>query len=188
MFGRHRTSKAAKRPRFHRVRLLWRILKIAVVVGCIGFTVGWWYLNHLSRWAEQQFAKSRRWNLPTKVYSDVEFLYPGLDIERRHLKNKLDRLGYRSGAGEVESGAAGKTGKTGAGKVRGPGEYLFGKEGIHVYLHDFDLPLERTAGFPLQIQLTGTVIAALKNLATGEAIATAKLEPEVIATIFDDKM
>ena len=177
MFKRDKKPNKIKEKRFRRVRLLWRLAKWSVVVGCVAFTAGWWYMHHLSRWAEEQFSRSRRWNLPTKIYSDVEHLFPGLNIEQRNLKAKLDRLGYRNVTGV----------NTGRG-VRGAGEYALSKEGIDIYLHNFDAALEPVAGFPLRLALTGHVIGQMKNLSTGESLSTVKLEPELVASIFDEKM
>lgn len=161
-----------KSPLRDRIRRLVRLVKwgggLLIVLGIAGA----WYTHRLSRFAEQQFSRSFRWDIPSKIYSDVEYLFPGLDIKRRRLQEKLDRLGYRN---------------TGDG-IHSPGDYAMRPNGIEIFLHHFDYPLQKFEGFPVRIAVSGSVIDHIGRIDSGERIATMRLEPELIATLFDDTM
>lgn len=147
-------------------------MKWTVTILAIISLAGTWYMVRLSRWAERQFSKSFRWDIPSRIYSDVEYLYPGLDIERRNLRDKLDRLGYR------DTGVA----------VNAPGDYAFINEGLEIYLHDFGYPNQDFKGFPVRIQLEATAVTTIHNALTEDALPTIRLEPELIASVFDERM
>ncbi|MBI4239043.1 MAG: PBP1A family penicillin-binding protein [Deltaproteobacteria bacterium] len=170
--GRESPAKKPKRTLRERIRRWWRIVKWTTILGSLAFTGGWWYLHHLGGWAERYFSRSFTWKVPSRIYSDVEYLYPGLDVTQRLLRDKLDRLGYR------DTGAA----------AAAAGEYVFAKDRIDLYLHDFDYPNERFVGFPLRVKLSGGAIQEITHLKTAERLTTVRLEPELIGSVFDEKM
>lgn len=155
------------RRRFFRWFLFFCLL---LVSGGLYFS---WKYYELSKVVEKKFNVTRRWNIPSRVYSDIEYLYPGVDVGQRDLKSKLNRLGYREMKGEL----------------KGPGDYLWGEKAIDIYLHDFVYPQEKFLGFPIRLELAvGEVkqILDLKN--NNEVLTLVRLEPEEIATLFDEKM
>lgn len=166
---RHRT---VRRTFGERVRLFFRIVRWLMVLGGIGALVGWWYLHRVGTVAERQFSRSFRWDLPSRIYADVEYLYPGLDITLRHLRDKLDRLGYRDTAASVLAA----------------GEYAFLGNTIEIFLHDFDYPNSTFTGFPVRLVLQGSEISAILRIDTDESLPTVRLEPELIARVFDARM
>ncbi|MBI2341576.1 MAG: transglycosylase domain-containing protein, partial [Deltaproteobacteria bacterium] len=121
---------------------------------------------------ELRFEQSQKWKVPSKVYSDAEYLYPGIDLANKNIKAKLNRLGYR------DMGL----------KITGPGDYAFTKTGLEIHLHDFDYPAEKFTGFPIRLDLSKNIVAKITNLATGEELSTVKLEPELVAPVFSDEM
>lgn len=150
----------------------WKWFKIAVFFAMAFVIFGSWYLHYLTRSIESRFELSQKWKIPSKVFSDAEYLYPGLDLGLRNIKAKLVRLGYR------DMGA----------KLTGPGDYSFGKDSLEIYLHDFDYPEEKFTGFPIRLLLDHNVISKITNLSSSEEISTVRLEPELIAPVFSDEM
>ncbi len=167
-------KKEKKRGRTFRekARLFWRVLKIAVVVFIIAAVSIWYYLGRLDKMIEEKFDQPRKWNLPSRVLSDADYFYPGVDTLKRKLIDKLDRLGYRN------VGTA----------ISGPGDYAQLPNQIDIYLHDFSYPHEEFKGFPVRLSLEGTVITDITNLADKESLSVMKLEPEEISSIFDERM
>ncbi len=168
-----KSSAAPARRSFRdRMRRVWRITKWTVfLLGLLAIGAGW-YGQKLTTWAEEHFSRSFRWNIPSRVYSDGEYLFPGLDLARRDLPGKLDRLGYRN------------TGTT----ITTPGDYSVSKDTIEIFLHDFDYPQQKFKGFPVRLTVSDSVITAITHLQTNQALPTLRLEPELIASLFDARM
>src|SRR3989338_331246 len=116
--------------------------------------------------------KSHRWNLPSRVYSESLYLYPGLKISRQKLESRLKNLAYNS----VDR------------PIKAAGEYQAIEGGLSVFLHDFQYPLEPFYGFPLNIYWEGEGIDSLERLDVKGPLTNVKLEPELIASIFDEEM
>jgi penicillin-binding protein 1B len=148
------------------------LVKLLFILAVIGIVPLMYYLHKLDRQIEDKFDRPRKWDLPSRVYSDAEYIYPGVDLILRDIVGKLDRLGYRN------------TGE----KIKGPGDYSQTKLQLDIYLHDFDYPGEKFIGFPARLGLTGTVISSITNLTNGEELPLLRLEPEEIASIFNEDM
>lgn len=116
--------------------------------------------------------ESRRWNLPSRIYSDSYFLYPGRIVSAQATERKLESLGY----------------KRVNGKVRGAGEFAREGNRLAIFLHDFAYPSEDFAGFPIGVDFQGERIQSLSRLDQREDLKKVKLEPELVASIFDEKM
>lgn len=179
IFSKKRDAPRKKKRGFLRrsFAVAWGSLKLSVRFGkyllplaIVGAGAGIWYYHHLSNWAEQQFSKTQKWNLASKVYSDAEYLYPGVNLPSRKLIAKLGRLGYRN---------------VSPAEVKGAGEYNATPDHLDIYLHDFSYPLETFTGFPVRIHINGAVISRLINLTTQQDMTTVRLEPELVASIFD---
>ncbi len=52
------------------------------------------YCSKLSKKIENRFS-SRRWSIPSKIYSDTTLLYPGQSLNRQIFFEKLVHLGYK---------------------------------------------------------------------------------------------
>jgi penicillin-binding protein 1B len=149
----------------------WRLpLAVFLTLLLAGAFVGALYLDRLDHEVVAKW-EGRKWNVPSRIYSDVEPLYPGLDLDRTGLDVKLTSLGYQRVAGSVR-----------------PGQYHRGKGTLTLYLHDFDYPEGRFEGFPLEIDLAGNRIEAMRHAVTEREVSFARLEPEVVASVFDEKM
>ena len=126
------------------------------------------YFYYLFSTISEHF-EGRRWDIPSRVYSDTYTLYPGLNIIQSGFKNRLRRLSYV----EVDR------------PVRNPGEYYFeDKDILDVYFHAFDYPNLRVPSRPIRLQLEGGVISKIQKIPSGEEIFTEKLEPERVAEFF----
>ncbi len=145
-------------------RLLAGLIVLAVA-GTAGLAVYSRFLHHR---VEERFA-GRRWSIPSRVYSDVTLLYPGLALNRPALLRKLNRLDYRP----VDHAPRQK----GEMRVRG--------DGIEIYLHDLTIPDQHRAGFPVRIRLDDGRVTALDALAPPrKSLPVLILEPEELALFF----
>jgi penicillin-binding protein 1B len=115
--------------------------------------------------------EGRKWNIPSRIYSDVEPLYPGLNLAQAEIPEKLTALGYRKVSGNIS-----------------PGQYRRTSDQLVIYLHDFDYPDEDFGGYPVRLALKGNRVTSMTDLRNGRAMALARLEPEVIASVFDEQM
>ncbi|MBI4211528.1 MAG: PBP1A family penicillin-binding protein [Deltaproteobacteria bacterium] len=169
MFGRRRKTK---RGFFATIRAWIRFGKRLAIFLLILALAGLYYMHRLDRIIAAKFDQPRKWNLPSRVFSDAEYLYPGIDIDSRHLVAKLDRLLYRD------------TGTS----IHGPGDYARTASALEIYLHDFEYPNEVFSGFPLRLELSGSIITSIINKESGEKLDVTRLEPEMVASVFDERM
>jgi penicillin-binding protein 1B len=141
----------------------------ALLILTIGAAVGLGlYGQTLRRQVEERFA-GRRWSIPSRVYSDVTLLYPGLAINRPALLRKLYRLDYRP----VDHAPRRK------GEMRARGD------GIEIYLHDLQIPDQHRPGFPVRLRIRKGRITALASLEQREdLLPVLALEPEELALFF----
>lgn len=170
--SKYRKQKKPKKSLRQKMKFWWRVIKTLVIVGVVGAVVLWFYLGRLDKMIEAKFEQPRKWDLPSRVLSDSEHLYPGMDTAKRRLIEKLDRLGYRN------------VGAT----ISGPGDYATAPTHIDIHLHDFSYPTEEFKGFPVRLTLEGQVITDITNFKSKDSLSVVKLEPEEIASIFDERM
>lgn len=140
-------------------------------VALVGFVLLAGYLVVLERRVTAKW-EGRRWNVPSKVYSDAFLLYPGRSLPARDFKTRLERLGYLEQSGGVDE----------------PGEFAQGEGQWLVYLQAFAYPDGRNPAFPIRIRTSNGTIGRVTHAKTGEELASAALEPEVIGVIFDQHM
>ncbi|MBU4483860.1 PBP1A family penicillin-binding protein [bacterium] len=132
----------------------------------------WIYFAYLGHKVASKFEAPRRWDIPSRVYSDSKYLYPGIDIKKESIVDKLNRLGYRN-VGQ---------------KIKGPGDFAHTNDFLDIFLHNFDYPMEKFEGFPIRITLNSNIIREIVDLELSKPVPTIRLEPEQIATLFDEKM
>ena len=112
--------------------------------------------------------EGKKWQLPSKIYSDSLNLYPGIDINAASLMDRLNRLNYYRTASEPRQG-----------------EYRLSGEMLDIYLHNFIYPNRPTTGFPLRLYLKNSVIERMENITTKEELFSVEIEPELITAIFE---
>jgi penicillin-binding protein 1B len=146
-----------------------RRLLAAVLILTIGGGAGLgFYGRALYRQVEERFA-GRRWSIPSRVYSDVTLLYPGMTINRRALLRKLHRLDYRP----VDRPPQHK------GEMRARGDR------IELYLHDLQIPDQHRPGFPVRLRFHQGRMTALEPLdQQNDGLPVVTLEPEELALFF----
>lgn len=153
-------------------RFLWKHATLIAFVIMAGFValigyVGWNYVIITDR-----FDSARRWDLPSRIYSDATALAPGKTMEREMLEAKLNHVGYH----EVEQ------------EVSSPGEYRFVDGDLEVFLQDFQYPEMDFHGFPVEVDFSGNRVANVRRLMDDVALRAVRIEPELITSVFNDVM
>jgi len=135
-----------------------------LLMAFIGVGIYGW---HLSGKVEKRFS-SRRWSIPSKVFSDTLLLYPGQHINRTLFQEKLKRLGYRKVSGLPKK----------------KGDMQISRKGTRVFLKDLKTPWKKRAGFPVNIQFDPNTIKSLARQDNGKSIPLLEIEPEEIKLFF----
>ncbi len=111
----------------------------------------------------------RRWDFPSRIYSDAFLIYPGLDLQAAGVYERLGRLNYR----EADTTPLRK------GDVRRSGD------GLEIFLRDFAYPGEPVSGRLVHLDLAGDVVTAMRDAQSGATLYAVQLEPELISGIYD---
>src|SRR5260370_42344299 len=114
-------------------------------VALIGF-VGYTYAV-----ITKKFDSSRRWDLPSRIYSDATPIVPGVSLPRALLEPKLNHVGYH----EVP------------GKVANPGDYRYVNGNLEIYLQNFEYPDVEFRAVPVVIGMDGSIVRDVKRLDDG---------------------
>ena len=151
---------------------LWRHsagIAFLVMIGFVGFLafIGYTYVV-----ITKKFDSSRRWDLPSRIYSDATPIVPGMTIPRTLLEPKLNHVGYH----EVTT------------RVTNPGEYRYAGGTLEIYLQNFEYPDIEFRALPVAIEMDGGTVRAIKRLDDGVALRGIRIEPELITSIFNDEM
>ena len=160
----------AKRSRIK--DFLWRhsagiaFLVMVAFVAFIGF-VGYTYVV-----VTKKFDSSRRWDLPSRIYSDATPIVPGMTYSRALLEPKLNHVGYH----EVSK------------RVANPGEYRYAGNTLEVYLQNFEYPDVEFRALPISIEMDGATVRAIRRLDDGAPLRGIRIEPELITSIFNNEM
>src|ERR1700684_2823527 len=156
-----------------------RILKLALVgVGAlILFSVPpalWMFFSYYHQLENEVVARfsGKRWNIPSRIYSDSVLIYPGQDLTDLGFFERLARLNYHP----VDPG-----------KVASSGEYSFDKKRgkLDIFLHSFAYPYGNFGGEFVELNLKGDAIDSMSDPGTHKPIYSIELEPELISGIFE---
>jgi len=169
---KEKKEKKGKRTLREKMRFAWRIIKVFTVLLVIGTVFFAFHIHRVDRLIEEKFDKPRKWNLPSRIYSDAEYIYPGVDLSTKNIILKLDRLGYRNMGSEIQH----------------PGDYAMERGRLDIYLHDFAYPYETFKGFPVRLLIEKGIVKSMINRESGEGLELVRLEPEEIASILDVNM
>jgi penicillin-binding protein 1B len=151
---------------------LWRhsagiaFLVMVVFVAFIGF-VGYTYAV-----ITRKFDSSRRWDLPSRVYSDATPLVPGLNYSRALLEPKLNHVGYHEVAQRVST----------------PGEYRYAGKTLEIYLQNFDYPDMEFGATPIAVDFDGAEVRNIRRLTDNVTLRGVRIEPELITSIYNNEM
>jgi penicillin-binding protein 1B len=124
------------------------------------------YVGYLAVQIDGRFS-SRRWQIPSTVYSDSTLLFPGQGCNRDLFLAKLEALGYR--------------------RVNRPpasGEYRLQPGRLEIFLNDLKTPSQSRAGFPVQLTLVQNRIGTITDQHSGRVLPLLELEPEKIGLFF----
>ncbi len=125
------------------------------------------YGMSLTSLIEKRFS-GRKWQLPSKVYSDTTILYPGLRLSRELFHKKLLRLNYR----EV----------TGAPTQKG--EIKISPDRLDIFLYDAIFQTRKREGYRVSIQYKHDWIETMTRLDNFKSIPILELEPEEVMLFF----
>jgi penicillin-binding protein 1B len=156
----------AKKATSFRKRLIKRLTLLLLALAAAAMAGLAVYAGCLSVQIDGRFS-SRRWQIPSTVYSDSTLLFPGQGCNRDLFLAKLEALGYR--------------------RVNRPpafGEYRLRPGRLEVFLHDLKTPSQTRSGFPVQITLDPDRIGAITDQRSGRALPLLELEPEKIGLFF----
>ena len=151
---------------------LWRhsagiaFLVMVVFVAFIAF-VGYTYIV-----VTKKFDSARRWDLPSRVYSDSTPILPGIRYPRALLEPKLNHVGYYETRKRVEN----------------PGEYRYVGDDLEIFLNNFEYPDMEFHAMPVLVDMDGTTIRSVKRLTDGVTLRGVRVEPELITSIYDNEM
>jgi penicillin-binding protein 1B len=135
-------------------------------VALIGF-VGYTYAV-----ITKKFDSSRRWDLPSRIYSDATPIVPGASLPRALLEPKLNHVGYH----ETRM------------RVSNPGEYRFVAGNLEIYLQNFEYPDIEFRALPVLIDFDGPTVRSVKRLDDGVTLRGIRIEPELITSIYNNEM
>ena len=144
----------------HRVPIL--AVTAALVVGSLA-AVAYFTSVVVSRF------EGRRWNLPSRIYSDLLSIREGEGETPEKLAAKLDRLLYQ---------------RDEAAPTR-PGHYRRTPGGIELYTRGFRYPGHDFHGFQAEIEFSGGRVASVRD-ASGNRVAAVVIEPELLGSVFGD--
>ena len=128
------------------------------------------YCLYLSIKIESRFS-GRRWDIPSRVFSDTVILMPGQGISPDSLKDKLKALGYREAAA----------------KPRQKGEMKVSGSDIDIFLHDLKIPGLERPGLPVRISFHDGSIQSILALVGNKALPMIELEPEEVMLFYGDE-
>lgn len=159
-----------------RIRRVWAAIPRWALLGAAGLVVLFaislslvvaYYARVVSRTMD-----GRRWSLPTRLYSDVWVLRPGDALGPDDVERRLARLRYAPVPAPPISG----------------GRYLLSRSRMVVGVNPRETAYGRFPGIVARIDFSGRRVAGLRREADGAPIPYVVFEPEVVGSVFDQKM
>ncbi|HYB90889.1 MAG TPA: PBP1A family penicillin-binding protein [Candidatus Binataceae bacterium] len=157
-----------------------RIFKIVLLsmTGLVLFAIPpmLYYFSFYYQSLEQEVVtrfSGKRWNIPSRIYSDSTTIYPGQRLDDVGFFERLARLNYH---------------RVAPGQVRARGEYSYdSKSGLLVtFLHNFAYPYRDYGGEMVRIEVSANgTIEAMDDPSNYKPIYSLELEPEPISGIFE---
>jgi penicillin-binding protein 1B len=114
----------------------------------------------------------KRWNIPSRIYSDSCFIYPGQSLDDLGFFQRLARLNYH---------------RMPAGQVSARGEYSLDekKHQLVIFLHSFSYPYADFEGDAVEMTLgPHSVVLSMRDPFSSKPVYSAQLEPELLSGIF----
>lgn len=134
----------------------------------VSFLIGlFFYGRMLSNLVETRFS-GRRWQIPSKVYSDTMLLFPGQRLQLPAFYEKLTRLHYRKVGGFPKY----------------KGEMRISDSVLDIYPYDVTFRNRKREGGPLRIRFLENQIESIEQLDSRIKLPVFELEPEELMLFF----
>jgi len=130
------------------------------------------YYHSLENEVVTRFSQ-KRWNIPSRIYSDSTVVYPGLVLKDVGFFERLARLNYH---------------RIDTGQVMERGEYSYDpkQHRLIIFLHSFAYPYRNFGGEMVQIDIAkNDVIQEMSDPYSHKPIYSIELEPELLSGIFE---
>jgi penicillin-binding protein 1B len=111
-----------------------------------------------------------RWNLPSRIYSDITVFEPGAPGSADRLTAKLERLFYRAEEGVPET----------------PGHYRRSGDTVEVYTRDFHYPGREFHGYLARVDFAGNTVRSVQD-DQSNPLAALVVEPERLGAVFSEE-
>lgn len=142
--------------------------KVLLAVGAV-FLAGLGVLAYFTSVVVSRF-EGHRWNLPSRIYSDMFVLRPGDSGSPEKLVAKLDRLLYQP---DEEAPSR-------------PGHFRRRENAVEVFTRDFQYPGKDFRGAATRVEFAGGKVTAVRA-SSGEALPALVVEPERLGSVFGDE-
>ena len=150
---------------------LWVYRHRLAIVACVGavLLVSLGVLAHLTSVVVSGF-EGHRWNLPSRIYSDMFVLRVGDGGSPDKLAAKLERLLYQADAdAPTRAGHFHRQGNT-----------------VEVFARDFRYPGKFFRGYPVRIEFARDKVASVQD-SSGEPAHALVVEPELLGSVFGEE-
>lgn len=146
-------------------RTIVQVISISVIVICLLVLAlgAYVYSQAVGRF------EVRRVSLPTRIYTDMQPLRPGLALTQDHLREKLERLGYRESADLTK-----------------PGDFRKEKDGLTLSLRGFRHPGGQFP--PATVRLVFDQKGLVAVTSANQPVEDAALEPELLTSILSEQL
>jgi len=161
---RTKPKKAARR--WWRI-LLWWIFEIGVWCTLALMIVFALFAYSVDEELREKF-ENPRWKLPSHIYSDSMWIYPGRLLSTSGLIERLKQLNYQETTDEPTR----------------PGEYRLTPNEVLIYQKKFEYPGETVAARLVRVSLGGEAIVQLFDITNKTPLDVLRIEPMKIGSIF----
>ncbi len=154
-----------KKKKKRQINLPSFLLKTFVSLGILFLLSFSCYVAYLTVSIQERLSQ-RKWSIPSRVYSDSEYIFPGKRISESGFIDMLRLRGYREYSHRPDR----------------PGGYWSGRRWVEVYLRDFIYPERKFEGFLLKVSFDRDRIKALRK--NNRPLNLVEMEPVEIAELF----
>src|SRR5262249_22907019 len=156
-------------PPFAMVRRALLVLAaLALTAAAVGAAAAFHVLRRLDAELVEK-VNGRRWNFPSRIYSDAVLIYPRLDGPAAGLIERLQRLNYRAADSEP---------------LR-KGDFRRTPTGVDIYLRDFSYPGERVEDRLVHLAIDRDIVIGMRDLRSDQEVYSLQLEPELISGLYE---
>ena len=141
---------------------------LALTALVVSAAVAFHILRQLDAVVVEKF-NGRRWNFPSRIYSDAFLIYPGLDVRAAGLVERLQRLNYRAADSEP---------------LR-KGDFRRTPTGLDIYLRDFSYPGEHVEDRLVHLAIDRDIVIGMRDLRSDQEVYSLQLEPELISGLYE---